>query len=333
MYDRHQLHRRLPELLLKSNIGTPLAFLLLAPADFFLWQETLSPLATDALLEHMGEQLKQILPPGAELGRWDYATFALFLPASTQAQAEIWIENCRGFFAQATLPSIFALPGLPLTLLAVAQTTPPVAPERLLIDGEILLQREKQGSFPLVLSQSDPKGLLKLAENWLLFSDPYLRRHSQRTAALAEQVAQKLGWDDAARTELSLAAALADLAMEECAGSALRKPGSLTQSEYRRIREHPQRAAAVAKTLELPRSVQETIHYHHERRDGSGYPGGLKGDEIPAAASLLGICSAYAAMELPRPYRPARSLFRIREELTQGAERYWPRKLVQALFF
>ena len=84
-----------------------------------------------------------------------------------------------------------------------------------------------------------------------------------------------------------------------------------------------------AQSLELPRGVSETVRFHHERLDGSGYPDGLRGSEIPLSASILSACGTYAAMLLPRPYRPARKPYRARAEMSAGVGSAWPRDVVR----
>ncbi|NLF80726.1 MAG: hypothetical protein GX572_06010 [Clostridia bacterium] len=80
----------------------------------------------------------------------------------------------------------------------------------------------------------------------------------------------------------------------------------MTLAEYRRIQRHPTLAAQFCLMLGLPESIAQIVRCHHEMADGSGYPAGLSGENIPLAASVLGAAGAFASILLPRPYRPAR---------------------------
>ena len=117
--------------------------------------------------------------------------------------------------------------------------------------------------------------------------------------------------------------------MKEAAGACLEKPGCLTYGEFRRVARHPVFSAELCRSLGLPEGVRETVLCHHEAWDGSGYPEGRKGEEIPLSAAILSACGAFSAMLLPRPYRPARKLYAARAVLSQGAGRRWPASVVR----
>jgi HD-GYP domain-containing protein (c-di-GMP phosphodiesterase class II) len=129
--------------------------------------------------------------------------------------------------------------------------------------------------------------------------------HGARVATLAEPVAYKLGWDEARIATLRFGAPLHDIGKVSVRGEVLRKPGPLTLEELAEIRVHPSAGAELILPLRSARHALPCVLFHHEWWDGSGYPTGLRGTQIPAEARLLAIADAFDAMTSPRPYRHA----------------------------
>ena len=331
---RHWLHMQIPEYAARATAAEPLALLLLRVKDFSLWQERLTPLAADSLLTLAAEALQRAAPANSAAARWENDTFALLLPDCPVWRAEDVGEKLRDALQESVLPMVFEMQNLQLDLCYGAAASPPVELNSLTQEAERQLRRAGGGVFAQLLKadalaasdiqRDTAAAYIHLAEAYLAHGDPYLRRHGQMTAGYAQQVGRRLGMSELMLSELSLAAAFADIAMAEAAGAALAKPGCLTPGEFNRIKRHPVFAAELAASLGLPQGVIAAVRSHHERLDGSGYPDGLHGREIPLAASVLGACGAFAAMLLPRPYRPARKLYRARAEISEGAGRLWP---------
>jgi len=336
---RHQLHIELLSRAGQANAAKPLALLLLSVKDFALWQRQLTPLATDRLVQVAGELLAVEAPEEAFLARWNNACFALLLPNCPVWCAEDIGDQLRETARQTALPSLLSYQGLALDFNCGAATLPPLDANRLPQAAEEQLNRCEGGMFARLLMQSGDgnsdnlaaEAYIQLAELYLTHGDPYLKRHGQMTSGYALEVGRRLSFSPEALRELSIAAAFADIAMAEAAGSALNKPGNLTLGEYKRICRHPRFAAELCRSLSLSQGVIDTVLYHHERGDGSGYPEGLSAIDIPLSASVLGACGAFAAMLLPRPYRPARKLYAAKAELTAAADLYWPGSVIREL--
>ena len=88
----------------------------------------------------------------------------------------------------------------------------------------------------------------------------------------------------------------------------LSKPGKLTEKEFEFIQEHPGDGYEILKDVEFPWPVAEIIYQHHERLDGSGYPRGLRGDDVLVEARIIALADVIEAMASYRPYRPARGV-------------------------
>ncbi|RLB06239.1 MAG: hypothetical protein DRG50_05895, partial [Deltaproteobacteria bacterium] len=108
------------------------------------------------------------------------------------------------------------------------------------------------------------------------------------------------------------------------------KPGKLSELEMSLIRTHPQSGYDILKEIDFPWPVAQITLQHHERMDGSGYPRGLKGEEIILGARILAVADVVDAMTHHRPYRPARSLEEAIQELRQGKGRLYDPQVVDA---
>ncbi len=149
--------------------------------------------------------------------------------------------------------------------------------------------------------------------------DPNLRGHSARVTLIAEGLARKLGWRDERLDALRLGGSLHDVGKIAVNSSLLRKPGPLSEEELAEIRTHPVAGARLIESVPDFHSALPYVLHHHERWDGTGYPHGLGGEEIPVEARLLGVADAFDAMTSDRSYRPALSVEQALAELERCA--------------
>lgn len=128
---------------------------------------------------------------------------------------------------------------------------------------------------------------------------------SERVALLASEVAEELGWNEHQRSRLRLAARLMNLGNINVPLYFFNKKEPLVQNELRAIQHHPESTRQLLSGLPGLEDVNKWALAHHERLDGSGYPRQLKGNEIPEASAILGICETYDALINDRPHREA----------------------------
>lgn len=137
------------------------------------------------------------------------------------------------------------------------------------------------------------------------FRDPYTAGHQQRVARLAVAIARLLGLSEATIEGLRDAALVHDIGKVAVPYEILASPVQLTRIQSEMVREHVESGYQILKTITFDHPIADIVRQHHERLDGSGYPRGLKGDEILLEARILAVADTVEAMASHRPYRPA----------------------------
>ncbi len=137
--------------------------------------------------------------------------------------------------------------------------------------------------------------------------EKHRRGHSERVAALAGQIAHQMGLSSPRCQQLELASRLHDLGMLVVPEKILHYPGKIGVHEFRTIQKHPKIAHEILKPLKSLAAALPAILHHHERMNGTGYPVGLRGQEIPVEARILAVADAYDAMTHDWPYHSAMS--------------------------
>ncbi|MCQ2771435.1 MAG: HD-GYP domain-containing protein [Clostridia bacterium] len=148
--------------------------------------------------------------------------------------------------------------------------------------------------------------------------DKNTREHSQRVAEYSEAIAKNLNWDKAKVKDLHQIALLHDIGKIGIPDSILNCTGSLTKEEFETMKMHTVIGGDILKDLTILENVDLGAKYHHERYDGTGYPTGLKGEEIPLEARIIAIADAFDAMNSNRVYRKKLTAEKIKDELING---------------
>ncbi len=149
--------------------------------------------------------------------------------------------------------------------------------------------------------------------------DPYTAGHEQQVSEIAGLIAQKMSLSDDQVEAVRIAGSLHDIGKIGVPAEILTKPGQLSFLEMEMIKTHTQNAYDILKTIEFPYPIAQIILQHHERMDGSGYPQGLKGEDILLAARIIGVADVLEAMSAHRPYRPALGMEAALDEITKNS--------------
>jgi len=135
--------------------------------------------------------------------------------------------------------------------------------------------------------------------------DRFMRGHARRVSFYATLLAEHVSLDAAAMEEVRVAAFLHDLGKVGVPTDLLLRAGSLDAAERALVEQHPAIGARLVKPLAISNAIASAIHHHHEWWDGTGYPDGLKAEEIPRTSRLIAVVDAFDAMSCERPYRRA----------------------------
>lgn len=179
------------------------------------------------------------------------------------------------------------------------------------------LQRQHLGTIKALTSAIDAR-------------DPYTLGHSVRVGQLAMTIGQHMRLTERTLSHLEIGGYLHDIGKIGIRDAVLLKPGRLTPEERAAIEEHPTIGLQILESVELPERVLDFVASHHEKLDGSGYPKGLKEDEIPTVARIAAVSDMYDAVTTHRPYRDPMTPYQALAMLRSEAGRLLDREVVEA---
>lgn len=160
--------------------------------------------------------------------------------------------------------------------------------------------------------------ILRVMAKLLEERDQYTEHHSENVAAIACSIAKKLGFSDEQLSKLEMAGFLHDFGKIGIKDSILQKPGRLTVEEYEVIKRHPTIAQVILEPVQGLEDIIPWIKYHHEKWDGSGYPDGIEGENIPLPARILAVADAFDSMNSRRTYHEPYEEAKIMSELVDN---------------
>jgi putative nucleotidyltransferase with HDIG domain len=148
--------------------------------------------------------------------------------------------------------------------------------------------------------------------------DPYTSGHQRRVSALAVSIAECMELPEHQIAGIRMAGLIHDLGKIAIPAEILSKPGRLSEIEFSLIKNHPEVGFDILKHIDFQMPIAEIIYQHHERLDGSGYPRGLKGNDIFLESRIITVADVVEAMSSHRPYRPALGMEMVIEEITKN---------------
>ena len=191
-------------------------------------------------------------------------------------------------------------------------------------------QQDKINDYVVRLEES-MKGTLNAVANMVEMRDPYTAGHERRVGLIARDIALEMGWDKEKAKSLELIGLVHDIGKIAIPAEILVKPSRLSTLEMELVKGHVNAGYDILKNIPFPVPVAEIIRQHHERMDGSGYPQGLKEDEITPEAKILAVADVIESMATHRPYRPALGIKVALEEILSGSGVKFDKQVCQAV--
>ncbi len=271
---------------------------------FKLYNDTFGHPAGDELLARLGVRLREAVEPhgtayrigGDEFCVLLTGTFSSLEPRLAAAKTAL-VEQGPGFNVDSSLGCVL----IPL------DTEDPAAAIQL---ADVRMYKQKDSGRVSVGSQVEEALLTSLAER-----QPDLGEHVHDVAALAMRVGERMGLEHSELMQLHRAAELHDIGKIAIPDAILNKPGPLDPTERAFIERHTELGERIIASAQALQPIAQLVRSSHERYDGTGYPDGLAGDEIPLASRIIFACDAFSAMTSDRPYSAARSTAEALEEL------------------
>ncbi len=214
-------------------------------------------------------------------------------------------------------------------------------PERILTDDDCSQARQLADQVTIALENA---GLIETLENlnWSILQalartvdakSPWTAGHSERVTELAIKIAKIMGCTEKAITTLHQAALIHDIGKIGIPNIILDKPAHLTDQEFAHVKEHPAIGARILEPIAAFDEAISIVLHHHERCDGSGYPFGLKGEDICLGARILAVADVYDALVSQRPYRDGWVMDKVLEHIEEGSGSKFDSEVVKAFKF
>ena len=198
-------------------------------------------------------------------------------------------------------------------------------------DGNINTEELLAGTSELLAQASTTSGLLDMLHNMRQIDDS-VYAHSMNVALIARTIGEWLRFSQEDLEMLTLCGILHDIGKMALPEELLNKPGKYTDEEYARVQQHTLLGYKILKDLPLSVHIKRAALMHHERCDGSGYPQGLKNDEIDVFAQIIAIADVYDAMTAARSYRAPVCAFQVIDAFEkEGLQKYHPQYILTFL--
>jgi diguanylate cyclase (GGDEF)-like protein len=311
--------RCVAELARAERHGGGFALILLDLDRFKAVNDTSGHAAGDELLCWIVTELGNQVRPVDALGRLGGDEFAVLLPDAGRPTAQRVADRMLGSISHRITASIgiaaYPADGADLEHLLSRADADLYAAKR--ADTPVVITRERLGWASALAHSVDQR----------MGGHP----HSDLVAGHAVAIAERLGWEGEDVEALRIAATLHDVGKASVPESILRKPGMLTLDEYEQVKLHAAKGADLVARIEGLERIVPWIRHSHEYVDGSGYPDGLAGDEIPEASRILLVADAYDAITGVRPYRHPLGPAEAIAELRANAGRQFDADCVEAL--
>lgn len=276
----------------------------------------------DKILTAVAELLKEFCRGEDIIARWGGDEFIILLPHCSSQNAERIVDRVKR--ANRLIDALPIQISMSLGVATKNDSTQNI--RELLKEAEDKMYRHK-----LMEARSTRNHFLSSLEKTLWSRSHETREHCERMQRMARRIGLIVNLPESELDSLRLLAALHDIGKIAIPNSILEKPGSLTAEEWETIKKHPEIGYRIALSSPEMSPIALAILHHHERWDGSGYPLGLKGEDIPFLSRIISIVDAYDTMVHGRPYRKALNSRDAWSEITRCAGSQFDPSLVESI--
>ncbi len=312
LYNGRFVHSYLHRLLaMAGRRGRKVAILLLDVDNFKSINDSLGHGTGDRVLQSVADQLRLMAEGVGIVGRSGGDEFMVVLPDAGRAEAESFAQAVQDWLSQGTavVKGLFRL--RVSCGFAVYPDDAQDRQELLAVADTRLYEAKGRGRSAVFAHAGNGQGQRSLGVFGLLDQlvdtihsrDHYTRVHCERTAEYAVLLAQRLGLSPSVQRTLRLAGLLHDVGKIAVPERILRKPGPLSDGETEILRHQQELASYLIADIPNALEVRRVVRHSRERWDGTGYPDGLQGEEIPYLSRILAVADTFAAITMDRPYR------------------------------
>ena len=296
--------------------GCPLSVLMMDIDGFKLFNDTYGHAVGDEALKLVAGVLRDVSGEVALAGRYGGDEFLVVLPDTDKVAAKALGERVMAAVGKIEFKTGDGIP-VPISLSLGLASFPEDAESKdrlLAVADGAMYEAKRLGSVdrraPRMVAMDGEQfhtvfGALDSLVQAIQYRDRYTKTHSDMVAEYAAKLALQAGLSDEGVRALRIAGVLHDIGKLVIPDEILKKPGPLTEAEYEVIKRHPMVGEMLIRESPFLEDVMQAVGCHHENYDGSGYPRGLRGEEIPLPGRVMTIVDAYSAMRLDRPYRKA----------------------------
>jgi len=344
LYNRRQFYEVLEtEMYRTERYGASFSVAMLDIDGFKEYNDRFGHTSGDGVLKAVAQTLKSSLRKTDTAFRYGGDEFTIILPATDTDRAERVVDRVRSKWLKVPETENLVLE-TPLGLSAGIAQFPENAEtaDGLIFLTDTALYRSKMeggnkttlvsalGTFaPDVLSRATLDQVYALSAT-VDARDPFTYGHSKRVAAISEMIGKAIGLSSDKLATLHAAALLHDIGKVGVSDSILTKPDKPTKDEWKLIRKHSAEGARIVGYVKELAALVPIIRHHHEWYGGTGYPDGLRGEDIPLGARIISIADAYDTMTTPRTYRDVISQQEALEELRRCLGTQFDPELVEA---
>lgn len=328
-------HRQIHELLAREQArierhGSGFGLVMLDIDGFKLLNDTYGHPCGDSALRHVAAILQANARASDVVGRYGGDEFVLILSQTTPAEATFVVEKMRAAIAEKPFitPTGEKIPIHASFGIAVCPQDGHGVNELVVAADSNLYVSKRRGGDAVTGSghtesqdgsDTNSFGILESMVAAVDNKDKYTRRHSDEVTNYALTLGAALGLSEASLRVVRAGGLLHDVGKIGIPDRILRKPGRLTPEEWAIVKSHPSMGETLIRTMPDLGEIQALVASHHERFDGTGYPQGLAGADIPVLARILAVADAFSAMTTDRPYRKALTREEAISELRTGS--------------